>query len=148
MINKLELILACEYLAPFCYPSLRVDAFPNPQFITSYSLSYLQLTTVNDGGLVVGSDGTASGASLLKGLDNLHGLLVSDLAEDDVATVEPRGDDSGDEELRAVAIIFVSQRSRIMNRMGAYVLGPALAMESRPGRSWVNLKFSSANFSP
>jgi hypothetical protein len=67
-------------------------------------LSCLQLTTVNDGGLVLGVDGTAAGASSLKGPDNLHGLIVSDLAEDDVATVEPRGDDSGDEKLRAVGV--------------------------------------------
>jgi len=29
-----------------------------------------------------------------------------------------------------------------------YVLGPALAMESKKGLLWVSLKFSSANFSP
>jgi hypothetical protein len=31
---------------------------------------------------------------------------------------------------------------------GAYVLGPALAMERRNGRECFNLKFSSENFSP
>ena len=39
----------------------------------------------------------------LDSLDDLHGLLVSDLAEDDVAAIEPAGDDGGDEELGAVA---------------------------------------------
>ena len=111
-------------------------------------MSYLQLTTVNDGGLVAGVDLARAGASSLKGLDNLHGLLVSDLAEDDVAAVEPRGDNSGDEELRTVAGNFVSLNRTIIRSGSAYVLGPALAMDSRPGRSWVSLKFSSANFSP
>lgn len=50
-------------------------------------------------------DGTAGGAASLDGLDGVDGLLVSDSAEDDVAAVEPRGDDGGDEELRAVAVI-------------------------------------------
>jgi hypothetical protein len=70
----------------------------------SYSLSCLQLTTVDDGGLLVVLDGTAAGASSLKSLDDVHGLLVSDLTENDVASVEPRGDDSGDEELGAVGV--------------------------------------------
>lgn len=30
----------------------------------------------------------------------------------------------------------------------SYVFGPALAMESMNGLSWVRLKFSSGNFSP
>jgi len=42
------------------------------------------------------------GADLLNGLDDVETL--DDLAEDDVLAVEPRGLDSADEELRAVAI--------------------------------------------
>ena len=64
----------------------------------------LLLTRVNDGGLLAVLDGSAGGASGLNGLDDLHGLIVSDLAEDDVAAVQPGGGDGGDEELRAVAV--------------------------------------------
>ena len=49
-------------------------------------------------------DGTAGGTASLDGLDDTLGLLVGNLAEDDVAAIEPRGDDGGDEELRAVAV--------------------------------------------
>ena len=42
--------------------------------------------------------------SSLQALDNPHRLLIGDLAENDVLAIEPRGDDSGDEELRAVAV--------------------------------------------
>jgi hypothetical protein len=50
-------------------------------------------------------DGTTGGAAGLDGLDDGDGLGVRDLAEDDVAAVEPRGDDGGDEELGAVAMM-------------------------------------------
>lgn len=110
--------------------------------------SFLQLTTVDNGGTLLVLDSTTAGAGSLKSLDNVHGLLVSDLAENDVAAVEPRGDNSGDEELRAVAGNTVSLIEFVARSGSAYVLGPALAMDSRPGRSWVSLKFSSANFSP
>jgi hypothetical protein len=87
-------------------PALSEVLLCNSKFplIMSYSLSCLQLTTVDDGGLLVVLDGTAAGASSLKSLDDVHGLLVSDLTENDVASVEPRGDDSGDEELGAVGV--------------------------------------------
>ena len=70
--------------------------------------SFLQLTTVDNGGTLLVLDSTTAGAGSLKSLDNVHGLLVSDLAENDVATVEPRGNNSGDEELRTVAGNIVS----------------------------------------
>jgi hypothetical protein len=44
-----------------------------------------------------------SGSGSLKSLDNIQGLLISDLAEDDVLTIEPAGDNGGDEELGTVA---------------------------------------------
>jgi hypothetical protein len=122
---------------------------PKFPFIASYILSSLQLTAVDDGGTLGVLDGTAAGASSLKSLNNFHGLLVGDLTEDNVASVEPRGDDGGDEELRAVAVTV--SISAIINKttlVVAYVLGPALAMESRPGLLCSKLKFSSANFSP
>jgi hypothetical protein len=60
-------------------------------------------TAVDDGRLYGGLDGTAAGASTLEAVDNLLAGIIRDLAEDDVLAVEPGGDDSGDEELRAVA---------------------------------------------
>ena len=48
-------------------------------------------------------DLSAAGASSLKRLDDVEGLLISNLAEDDVLTIEPAGDDGGDEELRSIA---------------------------------------------
>lgn len=101
--------------------------------------------------LVLG--GAARGAAHLEGLDDTDGLGVGNLAEDDVAAIEPRGDDSGDEELGAVAVAESQQRV-LWDRVGirwdcrTYVLGPALAMERRKGLLWVSLKFSSLNFSP
>ena len=67
-------------------------------------LHSLQLTRLDNGGALVVLDSTAGGAGSLEGLDDVQGVIVSDLAEDDVAAVEPRGHDSGDEELGAVAI--------------------------------------------
>jgi len=51
-------------------------------------------------------DGTAAGAAGLDRLDDTLGLgvVVWNLAEDNVAAVEPVGDDGGDEELRAVGV--------------------------------------------
>lgn len=75
-----------------------------PSLCLVLSDSFLQLTTVDNGGTLLVLDSTTAGAGSLKSLDNVHGLLVSDLAENDVAAVEPRGDNSGDEELRAVGV--------------------------------------------
>ena len=58
-----------------------------------------------DGGdTILELGGTAGGAAELERLNNTDRLNVSNLAEDDVAAVEPRGHDGGDEELRAVAV--------------------------------------------
>ena len=51
-----------------------------------------------------GADGTGGGTKGLDLLDDVHGLLISNLTEDDVLAVEPRGDNGGDEELGAVAV--------------------------------------------
>jgi hypothetical protein len=115
------------------------------------SVNRLKLTAVNDGGLLGVVDGTGAGANSLKGLDDSHGLVIGDLAEDDVATIQPRGLDGGDEELRAVAVrVMLAQAGDCsLGWFGSpYVLGPALAMERRPGRVCFLVKFSSANFSP
>lgn len=63
----------------------------------------LQLARFDDGGAFVVFDGAALGPSSLEGFDDVHGLLVGDLAENDVSAVEPGGDNSGDEELGAVS---------------------------------------------
>jgi len=42
---------------------------------------------VDDGGLKLELDLAGAGASVLEGLDDVHGLLVSDLAEDDVLAI-------------------------------------------------------------
>ena len=63
----------------------------------------LQLARVDNGGPLAVLDGAALRTGGLKGLDDLERLRVSDLTEDDVSRVEPRGNDGGDEELRAVA---------------------------------------------
>lgn len=133
----------------FCIPILRVSKH------TSKPECLLKDTRVDDGGLLLVADGTAGGTSGLKGLDVLHRVVLN-LAEDDVAAIEPRSDDSGDEELAAVPV--ESNSVSMTNRLNAleifvvaqvtYVLGPALAMDNRPGRTCFFWKFSSANFSP
>jgi len=49
-------------------------------------------------------DLAASTASSLESLDDVQGLFIGDLAEDDVLAIEPAGDDGSNEELRAVAV--------------------------------------------
>lgn len=51
------------------------------------------------------ANGSRAAATRLERADNLvrSNIAVSNAAEDDVLAVEPRGDDSGNEELRAVA---------------------------------------------
>lgn len=71
----------------------------------------LSLASGGDGGGSTATlDGTRAGTASLDGLDDGHGGDVTggDLAEDDVAAVEPAGHDGGDEELRAVAVREVS----------------------------------------
>ena len=47
---------------------------------------------------------TAGSSESLNSLDNLHRLGISYLSEDDVLAVQPRCDDSGDEELGTVGV--------------------------------------------
>ena len=115
-------------------------------------IPFLLLTSVNNGGLDVGADGTGVAAKGLDLLDDPEGLIVSNLAEDDVLAVEPRGHNGGDEELRAVAmrqsVLSPYHKTSRQKRRKTYVLGPALAMERIPGLVCLKRKFSSANFSP
>ena len=50
-------------------------------------------------------DGTRLATASLDGLDDAHrgGITSWDLTEDDVTSIEPRGDNGGDEELGTVA---------------------------------------------
>lgn len=87
-------------------------------------------------------------------LDCLHDVqALGNLAEHDVLAVEPRRDHRRDEELQTDAIIqsalppCMSARDRRRRTCDPFVLAPALAMDSRPGLSCRNLKFSSEQHS-
>lgn len=114
-------------------------------------LSRVTLAGLDNGRLLAVLDGTAGGTGGLDALDVLEGLVVGNLAEDDVASVQPRGHNGGDEELGAVAdldLLAPVHKLGVHPEGLTYVLGPALAMDSRPGRVCLIWKFSSANFSP
>lgn len=66
--------------------------------------SHLSLAGVDDGRLLGVLDSAGSAASGLERLDDPLALLVGNLAEDDVTTIEPLSLDGGDEELGAVAV--------------------------------------------
>lgn len=75
--------------------------------LQSYSLLTSDLTRLDDRWwAVLVLDATAARAASLDRLDNALGLriIVGDLAEDNVAAVQPVGDNGGDEELRAVGV--------------------------------------------
>lgn len=67
------------------------------------SLLLVTLARVDDGRLLAILNGTAGRTGSLDALNDLEGLVVGNLAEDDVAAVQPGGHDGGDEELGAVA---------------------------------------------
>lgn len=71
---------------------------------SSRSYANLQNTGVHDGRLLVVLNLAGARSSSFESLDDVEGLLISDLAEDDMLAIEPAGDNGGDEELRAVAI--------------------------------------------
>jgi hypothetical protein len=75
-----------------------------PRSLLRAATCYLQLAGVGDGDGLLG--GAAGGADLLDGLDNVETL--DDLAEDDVLSVQPRGLDGADEELRTIGTLSVS----------------------------------------
>lgn len=113
----------------------------------------LQGTGLDDSGALAILDVATLRAGGLESLDNVQRSLVGHLAEDDVPTVEPRGNDRGNEELGTVAIecqlrVENTGASRVPAAGRPHVLGPALAMDNKPGLSCFSWKFSSANFSP
>ena len=109
-------------------------------------------TTVDDDRLelILHLSRTAAGA--LQGLHHSHAVsFFFHFTKDDVFAVEPGGLYGGDEKLGAVPETRVSLFIRSSYTEGvvpAHVFGPALAMERRPARVCLRLKFSSANFSP
>jgi hypothetical protein len=70
-------------------------------------VEYLLLTGLDDGRGVLVLDRARVAAASLDGPDDALGLgiVIGDLAEDDVLAVQPGGDDGGDEELGAVAVV-------------------------------------------
>lgn len=84
-------------------------------------MTNLGLARVDDGGLLAVLDGTAGRAGGLNGLDDTAALGIGDLAEDDVAAVQPAGDDGGDEELAAVA----GERKKVNSCVQLMVKGEA-----------------------
>lgn len=78
-------------------------SFPFPIELILKTSTLLLGTTVDDGGLESCADLTTARAKGLEFLDDLHAVLISNFAEDDVLAIEPRGDNGGDEELRSVA---------------------------------------------
>jgi hypothetical protein len=92
----------------------------------------LSLTRLDDRGLLAELDGAGRRANSLEGLDNLHGLLISDLAEDDVAAIEPRGDNGGDEELGAVGVgtsVGHGEETRASVLQGEVLVGELLTVD-------------------
>jgi len=64
----------------------------------------LRLTAVCDGRLERELDRTRVATSLLQGIHHLLALVICDLAENHVLSVQPTRDGSGDEELAAVCV--------------------------------------------
>jgi hypothetical protein len=89
------------------------------------------------------------GLDLLDLLDDV--VSIKDLAEDDVAAIEPAVCDLVSE--RDLCEVFMEASSYevmtvVMKNCEPFVSFPALAMERRPFLVCFSLKFSSANFSP
>lgn len=82
-------------------------------------------------------------------LDRLDDIVaLEDLAEDDVATVEPAGDDGGDEELGAWRKSVTVRNLNVPRCDIPLVSLPLLAMLKSPLRVCLSLKFSSGNLAP
>ena len=135
------------YAGPVCFAR---STTPAPHLHDATVLHLLAGTTINDGGLEVELHLSGTTASALEILHNFQGILICNLAKDDVLAIEPGGDDGGDEELRAIAVEWISMFpvGYPWEHVFTYVFGPALAMERSPSRTCFFLKFSSANFSP
>jgi len=65
---------------------------------------HLGSTGVDDGRLELVLNLPRAGAGLLKLGDDHHTLIIGNLTEDNVLSIQPRGDDGGDEELGSVGV--------------------------------------------
>lgn len=71
--------------------------------LTILEINCLERTRVDNGGLDSRADSAGAAANSFNLLDDLVGVIVSDLTENNVLAVQPRGHNGGDEELRTVA---------------------------------------------
>jgi hypothetical protein len=91
-------------------PYQLVISFPFPSLIVKSSISLVG-TAIDDGGLDFRADLSTARAKCLEFGNNFHALSIGNLTEDDMLAIEPRSDDGGDEELRAVAVRTVLAES-------------------------------------
>jgi hypothetical protein len=98
-------------------------------------LNNLQLSRLDNSGLLAVHDLTIAVAGSLESIDNSHRRIVSDLAKDDVLAIEPAGDYGGDEELGAVAIVTVSLGWQMVEACGCLRVGTGVGHweETRAG---------------
>lgn len=122
----------------------------SPADTHTHTTRHLQHAGGGDGRRVAVANFPAAAARGLDRFDDPQRFLVGNLPEDDVLPIQPARDDGGDEELGPVAKRSVSAAGAAYDIVTGctYVLGPALAIERRPGRVCFCEKFSSANFSP
>lgn len=62
-------------------------------------MNILQLARLDDSRTCFIIDGAGLGPGSLNGLDDVHGLLISNLTKDHMAAVQPVSSHGGDEEL-------------------------------------------------
>ena len=126
-LTKRALRRTSSYRAACAYDAAYVSRETSSQRVLDdlvHGLAHRHLAGVDD-------DDFLLGRRPVQRLDGAHDVhAAGDLAEHDVASVEPGGLDGADEELRAVGV-----------RAG-------VAMESVSGPWCLSLKFSSSNFSP
>jgi len=87
-----------------CHPRFKLCISP---LLLAVLYPSLLGTALGDGWrAILVPDRAAACTASLDALDHAHGrgVALRDLAEDDVALVQPGGDDGGDEELRAVGV--------------------------------------------
>jgi len=92
----------------------------------------LVLTRLDDGGLLVVVDLSASTASGLESPDNSKRLLISYLTKDNVLAIQPASDNGGNEELGAVGVwsgVSHRQKSWLGVLAGEVLISELLAVD-------------------
>jgi hypothetical protein len=105
-----------------------------------------ETTVLTNDGRVLGRLVTGLSLQVLNLAHNA--LAVDDLAVDDVLLVQMWRGDGRDEELRSVGASLTSAIILRLFSRPSHSPGPAFAMLSKNGLSWIFSKFSSSNFSP